>query len=89
MSASDFGFIVGSDPDLVRRIQQALDKIMDFGGSGGMNQKQWVLDQVVRILTAEPGEYEGNPRGYNKWLVLYRQGEDDPDTYDWSEGTPP
>lgn len=37
-----------------KRIQEALKIIGRFGGIDGLHHKQWVLDQVVRILTDCP-----------------------------------
>ena len=88
-TAKEYGFIVGKDADLVRRIQKALGRIAESGSVDGAHHKQWVLDQVVRILTNEPGDYPENPRGYLKWRALQAAGEDGPHTYDWDEGIPP
>ena len=100
-TAKEYGFIVGKDADLVRRIQKALGRIAESGSVDGAHHKQWVLDQVVRILTNEPGDYPENPRGYLKWralqaayeaavrAMLQADGEDGPHSYDWDEGIPP
>lgn len=61
-------------------VEQALELIKMFGGIDGAHHKQWVLDQVVRILTAE---------SYSKWIAEYKHGDDGPETYEWDEGIAP
>ena len=84
-----YGLIFGNDADLVRRIQHALAIISEYGGIDGDHHKQWVLDQVVRALCEEPGEYPENPRCYHKWVKLHQDGDDVPHTYEWEEGIAP
>lgn len=62
------------------KIQKALDMITNYGGIDGGHHKQWVMDQIVRILTGP--EYE-------KWVKRYEDGDDGPHTYEWSEGIAP
>ncbi len=66
-----------SDPE---KIAAALDLIGSYGGTDGAHHKQWVLDQVVRVLTGD---------NYEEWARLQRDGEDGPDTYEWDEGIAP
>ena len=88
------------NPDAVA----ALIFIKQYGGIDGGHHKQWVLDQVVRILTGCPEiegtaydtngvEYSytmlGESERYRKWLIDFRDGEDGPDTYEWDEGIAP
>lgn len=55
------------------REQRVLDLIVDYGSIDGAHNKQWVLDQIVRILTGE--EYEDflehhlNADGFEDWDV--------------------
>lgn len=73
-----YGFVTeGGNADNIRK---ALAIISEYGPIDGGHHKQWVLDQVVRAITAEAGEYPDNPRGYLKWRAL--QG-------DWEEGVAP
>ena len=58
----------------------ALDLILRYGGIDGAHHKQWVLDQVVRLLTG--------PR-YGKWIEEHADGEDGPSTYEWDTGIAP
>jgi hypothetical protein len=76
-----------------------------YGGIDGANHKDWVLDQVSRILKGTPVIVEearwegglkefrvrtGDPsQRYLAWVVEIKNGEDGPDTYDYEEGTPP
>lgn len=86
------------------KITEALDLIADLGGVDGDHHKQWVLDQVVRILLDCPVErrsakdykgqaYEydalGESEEYVAWVEAYCDGEDGPDTYSWDEGVAP
>lgn len=83
---------------------KALELIMDCGGVDGDHHKQWVLDQVVRILTECPTvtktaldcngkEYSYETLGYSDayyaWIDVHNAGEDGPDTYEWDEGIAP
>lgn len=63
-----------------KRIQESLDLIRQYGGIDGGHHKQWVLDQVVRVLAA---------KGYAKWVRETCAGEDGPDTYEWDIGVAP
>lgn len=69
-----------SEPDQCdRRIEDALETIKNCGGIDGAHHKQWVLDQVVRILSND----------YDEWVKDYEDGEDGPQTYLWNEGIAP
>jgi hypothetical protein len=70
-------------PDVVgvsSRARAALRIIGRFGGIDGAHHKQWVLDQVVRVL-------EGPD--YATWVTKQTAGEDGPDTHDWDVGVAP
>lgn len=76
-----------------------------YGGIDGAHHKDWVLDQVARILKGSPIEINqatwtdhepewrvtvGEPSAeYLEWVAEMRDGEDGPDTYDYSEGIAP
>ena len=81
------------------RIEEALEMILQNGGFDGSHHKQWVLDQVVRILTGCPtitataktfgGDvftYEtlGESDAYKRWLASY-QFPDGPEGEDYGE----
>ena len=61
------------------KISGALNLIMEFGSIDGAHHKQWVLDQVVRILADD----------YDLWVEAHNAGEDGPETYVWSKGIEP
>ena len=45
------------------------------GGPAGAPHKQWLLDQVVRLLAPD----------YDQWVATFEDAEGDT----WDEGTPP
>ena len=83
----------------------ALFWIENYGGFDGAHHKDWVLDQVARILlgteviikkaTWSDGSTElrmtlGTPtKAYDAWVVNVKSGEDGPDTYEYSTGIAP
>jgi hypothetical protein len=66
-----------------RRVADALAMIGKYGTIDGAHHKQWVLDQVVRVLLG------GDPAAYAAWVARVRAGEDGPETYDWDAGIAP
>lgn len=82
----------------------ALYFIVKYGGFDGAHHKDWVLDQVARILngaditikkaewTDHEPEYRvtvGESEQYHEWVRELKDGEDGPDTYDYDEGIAP
>lgn len=83
----------------------ALDWITRYGGIDGAHHKDWVLDQVARILHGTPvivrearwdnGHTElryrtGEPsQAYHDWVRYLKAGEDGPETYNHSVGIAP
>lgn len=82
----------------------ALLYIEKYGGIDGAHHKDWVLDQVSRILNGseinlkiarwENGESEfridvGESKRYHQWVKELKSGEDGPETYGYSEGIAP
>jgi hypothetical protein len=61
------------------KIVKALELIYRYGDIDGDHHKQWVLDQVVRILSDD----------YDTWVAHHNEGEDGPNSYEWDEGIPP
>lgn len=57
-----------------------LSLIHDYGGIDGAHHKQWLLDQILRVLTED---------NYHKWVTEFCVGEDGPDTYEWDTGIAP
>ncbi len=66
--------------DLFLRMDRAVRLGIKYGGIDGVHHKQWVIDQMLRILAGE---------GYEQLIKDAKDGEDGPDTYDWDEGIPP
>ena len=66
--------------DDTQRVTAAIEIISKYGGIDGGHHKQWVLDQVMRILLHDC---------YDEWLATYCKGEDGPDTYSWDTGIAP
>lgn len=62
------------------KVTQALFLIDRYGGIDGDHHKQWVLDQVVRVLAGDK---------YEHWVRLHCEGEDGPETYSWDTGIAP
>ena len=61
------------------KVTLASDLIFRYGGIDGGHHKQWVLDQLVRILSDD----------YKAWIKEYEDGEDGPKSYEWDEGIAP
>lgn len=55
--------------------EHAIALIVRYGGTDGAHHKQWVLDQVLRLLAGE---------AYEEIIAQARQ-----DDHSWSEGIPP
>jgi hypothetical protein len=62
------------------KIQQALNLALEYGGIPGEHHKMWVIDQIVRILSA--GQYD-------ELIKENCSGEEGPDTYEWDIGIAP
>lgn len=62
------------------RGRYAIDLIIKYGGIDGEHHKNWVLDQVMRVLAGDQ---------YAKMVAEACVGEDGPNTYTWDCGTPP
>ncbi len=53
---------------------------LQYGGIDGGHHKQWVIDQMLRILLGDD---------YEREIAEYKSGEDGPETYEWDEGVAP
>ena len=62
------------------RDEKVLNFINEWGGIDGGHHKQWVLDQLVRIVAGD---------GYEEWVAKYSAGDEGPNTYEWDEGIAP
>jgi len=62
------------------KIDEAISMAVQFGGIDGAHHKDWVIDQMVRILA-------GN--NYSKIVKEACHGEDGANTYSWEVGIAP
>ena len=62
------------------RLGQAVAIGLLYGGIDGGHHKQWVIDQMLRILLGDE---------YDERIADYKSGEDGPETYAWDEGVAP
>ena len=58
---------------------KALELITTYGGIGGDHHKQWLIDQLVRLLAPD----------YEQWVKDYENGADGVKTYIWDIGIDP
>ncbi len=63
-----------------QRIDASIELAVKYGGNDGSFHKDWVIDQMVRVLAGD---------SYDEIVANAKAGEDGPDTYDWSCGIPP
>jgi hypothetical protein len=63
-----------------QRVSQVKEIITAYGCIDGGHHKQWLLDQVIRILTGDE---------YAQWVEDYQDGVEGPNTYEWDEGIAP
>lgn len=62
------------------KIQKAMEKAIKYGGIDGAHHKDWVIDQVIRILAGDD---------YDRVVKEACNGEDGPETYSWDCGIAP
>lgn len=66
--------------NLVDRITKAVAMITQHAAIDGAHHKDWVLDQVTRILTKDD---------YDAVVADAKSGADGPETYSWETGIAP
>jgi len=66
--------------DEQRRISAAIDIAVEHGGHDGAHHKDWVIDQMVRVLAGDM---------YEQVVASAKNGEDGPETHEWSVGIAP
>ena len=64
------------------RIDEALQVILLYGDIDGDHHKQWVIDQVVGMLT-------GSKKAYKKWVDAYCSDGENPKAYECDPGIAP
>ncbi len=62
------------------KIQAAIDLAVKYGGNDGAHHKDWVIDQMVRVLAGEK---------YEEIVREACDGEDGANTYSWEVGIAP
>lgn len=65
---------------VVERVELAVEVAVRYGGIEGDHHKNWVIDQVVRLLTGDH---------YPQIVAAARAGADGPDTHSWDTGIAP
>lgn len=63
-----------------KRIQKAIELAVRYGGIDGAHHKDWVIDQMVRVLAGDK---------YAQIVADACAGEKGPDTFDWNVGIAP
>ena len=61
------------------KIANCIDHIEQYGGIDGSHHKQWLLNELIKILVDD----------YDGWVASYEDGEDGPGTYEWDTGIAP
>ncbi len=61
------------------KTKKAIELIEEYGWIDGGHHKQWVLDQIIRVLVKD----------YDEWKRGFCDGEDGQETYEWDEGIAP
>jgi len=62
------------------KVQEAIDLAVRYGGIDGDHHKNWVIDQIVRVLAEDD---------YDRIVAEACDGEDGPHTYEWEVGIAP
>ena len=62
------------------RIGSAINIAIQFGGIDGAHHKDWVIDQMLRVLCGD---------GYDATIAESCDGEDGPNSYEHSVGVAP
>jgi len=66
--------------ELEDKMSDAIALGIRYGGIDGSHHKDWVIDQMIRLLSG---------REYDDIIKDACDGEDGPNSYEWSEGTAP
>ena len=62
------------------QIEKAIEIAVTYGGIDGAHHKDWVIDQMVRVLAGD---------SYDKIVKEACEGKDGPNTYTWEVGIAP
>lgn len=78
---ADGEFVLFKDAqEIENRCEKAMKLALKYGGIDGAHHKSWVIDQVIRILSADR---------YDQIVKDSCDGEDGPNTYSWDCGVAP
>lgn len=62
------------------KIEAAIRLAVQYGGINGAHHKDWVIDQMVRVLAGDQ---------YDQIVADAKAGENGPETYEWAIGISP
>jgi hypothetical protein len=65
---------------MTHKEEKILELIQMYGGCEEAHHKQWVLDQIVHIITGA---------GYGVWIKQYECGECENEIHEWDIGVAP
>ena len=68
------------EPEMNDKEKQIMNLIESYGGIDGAHHKQWIIDQVARIIKGFQ---------YEQWVTEMKDGEDGPESYSYDEGIAP
>lgn len=63
-----------------KKIREAIEVAVKYGGTDGGHHKMWVIDQMVRVLAGD---------NYDQIITEAKNGENGPNTYEWDTGSAP
>ena len=63
-----------------KKIEKAIQLAVEYGGIDGTHHKDWVIDQLVRILASD---------SYDQVVADAKSGKDGPETFSWDCGIAP
>lgn len=69
-----------ADSAPTNRTDKALELIFRYHGIDGAHHKDWLIDQVTRVLAGDR---------YDSFVADARAGSDGPETYGWPTGIAP
>jgi hypothetical protein len=65
---------------MAAKSRKAINLGVKYGGIDGSHHKDWVIDQMIRVLSGDR---------YTEIVAEACEGEDGPDTYTWDCGIAP
>lgn len=68
---------MGGKCDTDDRVMELIER---YGGIDGAHHKQWLIDQIARVIQGDD---------YEHWVIAMKDGENGPETYEWDTGIAP